>query len=416
MRHRIGLAGIFLLLIFSRSFSQDLEIVTTGARALGMGGAYIGEANDVSALFWNPAGLVKIDHPEAVFDYISNSREHEPNFYMKNYGYTINNTSDYKNIYSSLAGYAYPINSLNRRVVLAIAYQRQLDFYCNYSYVFNTHNSEGGAYSITPGIGVEILPSLSIGVTGNFWRGTHQLNINYYDDIYKTTMYFNESYDYSFSGNNLTAGLSIDFDSMDINLPLKAGAMIRTPFDLTGDFQFDYHDLVNSEYGYLNGDVKIEMPMMLGAGVSLKLGKDVTITADYETRMYSDRDFILTPDGDTVSSEAAISAAEVDLNQVRAGFEYRVPWQTRHVPLRIGYSTLPKLDCDAKLFEFVEPSYSAVTTKQVSLGCGLETMYFNVNTAVLFSNYSTEVEDDEIRENTYWNKRTIITNISVFFK
>lgn len=35
-----------------------------GSRALAMGGAYVALANDVSALFWNPAGLATLEQPE----------------------------------------------------------------------------------------------------------------------------------------------------------------------------------------------------------------------------------------------------------------------------------------------------------------------------------------------------------------
>ncbi|MEK7728181.1 MAG: UPF0164 family protein, partial [candidate division KSB1 bacterium] len=42
------------------------EFLTLGAggRALGMGGAYSALANDVSAGYWNPAGLANIDYPQ----------------------------------------------------------------------------------------------------------------------------------------------------------------------------------------------------------------------------------------------------------------------------------------------------------------------------------------------------------------
>ncbi|NUO78778.1 PorV/PorQ family protein [candidate division KSB1 bacterium] len=42
------------------------EFLTLGAggRALGMGGAYAALANDVSAGYWNPAGLVSLDYPQ----------------------------------------------------------------------------------------------------------------------------------------------------------------------------------------------------------------------------------------------------------------------------------------------------------------------------------------------------------------
>jgi len=42
--------------------------VGVGSRAVGMGGAFVAVANDVSALYWNPAGISRIGHAEAVFE------------------------------------------------------------------------------------------------------------------------------------------------------------------------------------------------------------------------------------------------------------------------------------------------------------------------------------------------------------
>ncbi len=38
-----------------------------GARAIGMGGAFVGTADDATALYWNPAGISRIDRIQAVF-------------------------------------------------------------------------------------------------------------------------------------------------------------------------------------------------------------------------------------------------------------------------------------------------------------------------------------------------------------
>jgi hypothetical protein len=43
-----------------------------GARALGMGGAFTAVADDATAAYWNPAGLVKIENIEATFMYAAN--------------------------------------------------------------------------------------------------------------------------------------------------------------------------------------------------------------------------------------------------------------------------------------------------------------------------------------------------------
>ena len=38
--------------------------VGSGARAVGMGGAFIGIADDATAASWNPAGLIQMETPE----------------------------------------------------------------------------------------------------------------------------------------------------------------------------------------------------------------------------------------------------------------------------------------------------------------------------------------------------------------
>ncbi len=41
--------------------------IGVGARAIGMGGAFVATANDVSAMYWNPAGIGQLQSVEAIF-------------------------------------------------------------------------------------------------------------------------------------------------------------------------------------------------------------------------------------------------------------------------------------------------------------------------------------------------------------
>ena len=53
---------ILLILITSVPLqSQDFLFLGSGARAQGMGGSFVGISDDVSALYWNPAGLVQLE-------------------------------------------------------------------------------------------------------------------------------------------------------------------------------------------------------------------------------------------------------------------------------------------------------------------------------------------------------------------
>lgn len=52
------------------SAAQILKI-GVGARAIGMGGAFATENNDINAIYWNPAGISKIENREAEFNHIN---------------------------------------------------------------------------------------------------------------------------------------------------------------------------------------------------------------------------------------------------------------------------------------------------------------------------------------------------------
>jgi len=68
---------VLSIYLFAQSFEGKVTNVGTtsgsfleigvGARAIGMGGAFVSTANDVSAIYWNPAGLGKLSRPEVLF-------------------------------------------------------------------------------------------------------------------------------------------------------------------------------------------------------------------------------------------------------------------------------------------------------------------------------------------------------------
>jgi hypothetical protein len=82
---KILLLLVILTFVPSLSMSQPLgrdvsKVGTTaasflgipvGARAIGMGGAFVGTSDDVTSLYWNPAGIARLTHREALFNHMS---------------------------------------------------------------------------------------------------------------------------------------------------------------------------------------------------------------------------------------------------------------------------------------------------------------------------------------------------------
>jgi hypothetical protein len=44
--------------------------IPIGARAIGMGGAFVGTANDITSLYWNPAGAARLGQREVIFSHM----------------------------------------------------------------------------------------------------------------------------------------------------------------------------------------------------------------------------------------------------------------------------------------------------------------------------------------------------------
>lgn len=71
MKKTLLLLGIILVTVCQTKaqtvigkYAGEFMAIGVGGRALGMGGAYAGIANDVTAGYYNPAGLAAIDYPE----------------------------------------------------------------------------------------------------------------------------------------------------------------------------------------------------------------------------------------------------------------------------------------------------------------------------------------------------------------
>ncbi len=68
---------LFILIVGSLATAQEVTKVGTtaagflnidvGARALGMGGAFVAVASDITSMYWNPAGVARLDQAQAMF-------------------------------------------------------------------------------------------------------------------------------------------------------------------------------------------------------------------------------------------------------------------------------------------------------------------------------------------------------------
>jgi long-subunit fatty acid transport protein len=171
--------------------------VGSGARAVGMGGAFIAIADDATAASWNPAGLIQLERPEIsiVGDYINRTAD-----YTSATNPVVNTGSTTRESNLNYFSASYPFNALNRNMVVSLNYQRLYDFDYNLDYRFEATVPLGGPLFVTTeqdihytqegtlgplGLAytVEITPRVSVGFTLNIW--SDDLG---YDNSWKETM------------------------------------------------------------------------------------------------------------------------------------------------------------------------------------------------------------------------------------
>ena len=372
-RHRSVL--ILSILLTSAGSAQDWNITGAGARAEGFGGAFIGIADDATAIVWNPAGLGQLERAEvsAVGRYIIETSEFKS--MLPSDSYTESNTQSHFNF--NFASLAVPFSAGSTNIVAAVAYQTQLDFYSKYTDISkNQTESTGAASTVTPGVAIRFGSMFSLGVATNIWMGSYEYSAkNSLGDSYKSTP--------EFSGLNFGVGALLDFGGLPNPIPLKLGVAVKTPFTLKADVDYTF----NGDPGKYTAEA--EMPLMLGVGASYQIGQNFTLAVDYETRRYEDKKLTTTELG--TSSSVLLSKSNENLDQVRVGAEYLIVMKGGVIPLRGGFHTVPTVLANLEWTgDTVWAPTGQVSGRGFSVGTGFISSHFALDFA-----YSHEQYDEQ---------------------
>ncbi len=186
----IGAACLWAFGASSQDINSSPSPVGSGARALGMGGAFIAVADDATAASWNPAGLTQLERPELSLVYswkwFEEDFQRTPNTIPGADAFSVNLDD------LNYASFVYPIpwTVLGRNLVFSINYQRKYDFDRSLRLRFRDLNPILGPYApgaasvvhsnvdyeqrgslsaLSPAFAFEITDRLSLGMAVNIW-------------------------------------------------------------------------------------------------------------------------------------------------------------------------------------------------------------------------------------------------------
>ena len=328
---------VFALIIGdNNSFNLNFRFNSPGARANGMGGAFIGLADDATAAYTNPAGLTILTKPEVSIE--QKTGEYENIFTL----YGPPNSQDFTETSSGFTflSLVHPTEkatlSLYRHELVNIQSEDDFGGYLNYV------SMERDIMAVTNGVGLGFRVNDRLSLGGSI--GFSQMR------YYCTTGVFNDA---SFSpppgfliridGEDDSTQLNLSLlwnpvSNLNIGLVYRQGPEFKTTYDT-----FDYNS-VNGDFDLVyTTKYTLKVPDVYGVGASYRFNFGLTIAADVNYIEYSDllKDFSF-PDGST--SFGGISANEFDADdtfEIHAGIEYVFDVNNTPVAVRGGYTHKP---------------------------------------------------------------------------
>jgi long-chain fatty acid transport protein len=332
-----------------------------GVRAMGMGGAYVGIADDYTATFWNPAGLAQLKNRAVYAAFLRNSFENAA--FRQGFNRT---QSDVSNTSFGSLGLVYPYPVYRGSLVLAAGFNRTNDFdsviriqgfsEIDSLQVDNTFSHEGELGTITLAGAIEVSPAVALGLTINLMSGEDE-NIREFtwedtQDYYVERRWvardvFLDDYDTSFS---TTFGAHVRSSAKDPKVRFGAtvttGSTHNVSYSLKavpdGGFNLIEYDDGSDPDTNLNviedDSYKISLPLQFGAGLAVQPQPGLLLSLGAHVAEWSQSDY-KGRDEDDLRANATFDPQYEDVIRYHIGVEYQVPQVT--LDLRAGFYTDP---------------------------------------------------------------------------
>jgi hypothetical protein len=344
-------------------FSAPSSVVQgAGARAFGMGGAFLARADDATAASWNPAGLSYLARPE--FSLVGARK----GFYSQTTGAdgSVLRTENFWGNTPDFVSAAYPIRIGSASGSVQASFQRVISFEGHRTVDRVTSGSrpqrgetattptgtfgyqadaDGGFDALSLAAGLRLTHYLRVGLSINRWiNGFHEVRVR------EGGRPGTQEVDFALSGWNINLGI-IAHPAENLNL----GFVFKSPF--TGHVTLDRRrtdqltDLgaivVND---YTSDAVRLDFPAAFGLGVSWRPLSPLTVSADYTRSLWSKgriyNYFTLPASGQPEFSDELyyptladpkLGPPQHDTEQWRFGAEYVILGNKVSFPLRAGY-------------------------------------------------------------------------------
>jgi hypothetical protein len=369
MKTKVFCAIVFLVSGFisgqTLTETQFSAPIGFGARAFGMGGAFIAVADDATAATWNPGGLGQIEHIEisAIGSYYDFERyESATNFNNVQIGTIIRQGDSLSYDFFGISVPIRPFAESDFKIVLQYSYQRMINFniksntnpiqfaisgigelgqrFEETGYRYENEEFTGGLDAHSIGLGLKLTQWLNIGITANIWTNGYD-GATFFESYGKIT-----NLDTGISHENIVAREELDLSEFS-GTSLNFGALLQLTDSL--NIGIVYKNKFTLEVRNPDGGLKdkIDYPQSFGLGVALRPIDNLTLAADFtytywsKGRVYNDNYNLFFPmrieyQEKKEGGEQAPHLFQQDTSQWRFGAEYVFIAEDLLIPLRAG--------------------------------------------------------------------------------
>ena len=329
-----------------------------GVRAMGMGGAFVGVADDFTAMYWNPAGLAQMQRREVQVSLLRNSRANDSVF---------NGTagrSELTNTRFGSLGFVYPYPVYRGSLVLAAGLTRIKDFDWNLNLkgdddglaADHAFQHEGELALAGVSAAIDVSPAVSLGATLGLVSGEDEA-VNEFDWADLQDEFLEQRY---FVRDTFT-------DEYQWTPYAVLGAMLRTPrdepryrlgatFATGGTHKIRYvfrgapSDKGYSSVEYDDGTVEefpdeevsntyeLALPFEFGVGASAEALPGLTLAGSLHLAEWSQSEYKGAGDH-VLRADTSFETQYRDVLRYHFGVEYQVPVVA--LDLRAGYFVDP---------------------------------------------------------------------------
>ena len=402
-----------LLLLATAAAGQEERAIDNfagvGVRAMGMGGAFAGLADDFTAVYWNPAGLAQMQQREVSVAFLRNARENRAVTGLRT-ATESRATAALSNTRFGSLGFVYPVPVYRGSLVLAAGFNRVKDFDWVLDYppvpvvrddagavvgdslAFDDSFRHEGELAITSVAGaIDVSPSVSVGLTFSLIGGDDEsssefVSVDTEDFFYQRRFTDREVFEDDY-GTTWTATLGAMVRTpredprfrfgltMTTGPSHKVGYTFRAPPDTVFSLvEFDDGRVAEAASEDFASSYEIALPLSFGLGVSGRPVPQVTLAASVHATEWTQTEYA-GEDHWELRTNTSFEDQYVDVLRWHLGAEWQVPWLA--LDLRAGYYADPlpfvgPRDPDAAPDEVNNPLVRVLRDRRfLTLGAGI---------------------------------------------